>query len=184
MDSIRVVLESVNRRLALVEEMMRLGLSRQTEVFSKIKTRQNVQAMFSGTIVYAIIVHYIWGLSLLFVQHEDAYTTGLSGLIDMFGGTFLSGIILIAAATMSVVGLVKWASKYSILWMLLQQWLVLISAASAWHATAIGEFPNHVVLPSMFIFKDQVHLIILAVLHTGAILEAPIMNLYYKLKNV
>ena len=121
-------------------------------------------------IIYAIGLHLCWGI--LGTIDETAYfSTAASAPFRLFGN--LTGVVCIAVAAMALTGLIaRFRSPLtSLMCMLPQQSLLIISAIGAAHAIYLGQFADGVVRSRFFIAADQVPAILAAVGHTVSMLR-------------
>ena len=121
-------------------------------------------------IILVVVLHLNWGLTL-FVFNLPYHTTGLSALIVLFGNSFFAGAFILAACVLAVVGLYKEDNHNTVFFMLPQQFILLVTSGAVLHAVVVSAFPDGVVRPRLFIWNDQLHLILLSWFHTVAILE-------------
>ncbi len=121
--------------------------------------------------LYAIILHIVWGLVLLF-DERASWTTGLYAVVNLCGGTKLAAIVLIVVGVLAIGSLYpKIKLKHGLFCLCPQQFFIIVSAWGATKASIDSSFADGVVRPSAFIFADQFPSILLAVVHTGALME-------------
>jgi hypothetical protein len=131
-------------------------------------------------VLYAVVLHYVWGASLIANPGSGA-ATSLAGLAWLFGPKPLA-IILFAVASMSLVFVAFESVRGipSVLFALPQQAVLLMSAWAALTAMWSGEFADGVSRPVAFIVADQAPAVIAAALHAVAIVLTimPLPRLY------
>lgn len=171
-ERIETLLAEINSKVSTIKEMLSLGLQRKHYDYENIN-KQGAPLVRMWIFWYAIILHGLWGISLIFGD-SPYYTTGLSIFIDIFKIELVSGTILLFIVACAILS-IYWEEKVNIMICVLllipQQFLTVISAGAAINAIVESAFPDGVVRPRLFIFNDQVHAVLLMIFHTAAILE-------------
>lgn len=123
-------------------------------------------------IYFAIVVHLIWGIVLLF-NKNPIHTSTLSDLYKIISNHYTLGLLLIIFALLAFWGLrIKSSSIVTnIIPFLPQQFIILVSAITAITAIVKGQYADGVVRPFSFIFTDQLSALVIAVMYTIAIFE-------------
>ncbi len=122
---------------------------------------------YSLIIVYAIVLHLIWGfLGIADISAYDA--TAFSAIHYVFGG--MSPFICFFVAIAALIGLNK-KGLLGLQLMLPQQALLMLSAFGATMAIVNGHFADGVIRSAFFIAADQTSVILTAIFHTMAIVH-------------
>lgn len=121
---------------------------------------------------YAILLHYWWAFMLSVSAAPLGVTALHSARMFLFNGT-ITAVIMFLVATMALISLVLSFRGWWNLGMLLpQQILLVFSAVGAVGAIASGHFPTGTdSFPWEFISADQAPAILVALLHTAAIID-------------
>ena len=120
---------------------------------------------------YAVLQHVFWAL-LLVIDPRAAWCTGLHSILDIFSGSVSSSIAMLVLATItSMVALFMQMSLLRFMLLIPQQLILLISGIGAIHAMRLSQFADGVVRPWAFIAADQTPYVLVAALHTLAILD-------------
>ena len=121
-------------------------------------------------ILYAVAIHLVWALSIVLSDGTSMYTTALSGILRQFP-LLWTGVLFFVVAIGALVALRTSSPVLTALLMMPQQFVLLLSAASACEAMIISQFGDGVVRPRTFIIADQAPIVIAAIAHTGALVE-------------
>jgi len=121
-------------------------------------------------IIYAIVLHLCWGI-LGTIDDTTYLSTAASAPFRLFGN--LTGLVCIVVAAAALTGLIaRFRSPLaSLMCMLPQQSLLIISAVGAAHAIYLGQFADGVVRSRFFIAADQLPAILAAIGHTVSMLR-------------
>ena len=121
-------------------------------------------------IIYAIALHICWGV-LGTIDDTTYLSTAASAPFHLFGN--LTALVCIVVAVSALTGLIaRFRSPLtSLMCMLPQQSLLIISAVGAAHAIYLGQFADGVVRSRFFIAADQVPAILAAIGHTVSMLR-------------
>lgn len=128
-----------------------------------------IRANHPLVVSYAIVLHYIWAITLLLDGHAAAVTatSGLYGRFDIVIPYFL-----IFAATSALISLIiPRATLWPILLIIPQQFALSLSAYTAVSAMIAGRFADGTLRPHSFIIADQCPAVLLMFFHTVAILN-------------
>lgn len=120
-------------------------------------------------IIYASIMNLVWG-SLLLYDPAAGHTSTLHDLFDFF--TFNLWYILLIVGTIALIPIARpmhWLT--SLLMLLPQQTLILVSLVTALTAMFNGTFADGVPRPHSFIIADQFPAVLIAILHVYSLLE-------------
>jgi uncharacterized membrane protein len=123
-------------------------------------------------IYYALIVHIIWGIVIIF-NPDPIRTTTLNDLYSYIPNSYLLAATLIGFSLLTLWGIhgsVNLGRK-RVFFLIPQQLLILASALTAFNAITSGQFADGVVRPNLFIFVDQLPALVIAVLYTIAIFD-------------
>ena len=124
----------------------------------------------SLVIIAASVMHIAWGLALLFTP---LHTTGIDLILQLCqGSNVAAGLVFIAA------GLLATVSTWSVFDRVLthvalfmpQQFLLFVSMIGALQCITGGHFADGVVRPPVFIFVDQIYLIVTCFFHIFAVI--------------
>jgi len=121
-------------------------------------------------IIYAIALHFCWGV-LGTIDETTYLSTAASAPYHIFGS--LTGLVCFVVAIAALTGLIaKFRSPItSLMCMLPQQSLLIISAVGTVHAIYLGQFADGVTRSRFFIASDQLPAILAAVGHTISMLR-------------
>jgi hypothetical protein len=123
---------------------------------------------------FACLKHVTWGVLLFIDPDEVSQVTGVHGIVESFGGPQLTAAILIAA---TVVVIYSWNKPFAALAMIPQQFILYVIAVHVMFHMVTGTFADGTVRSSIFLITDQLPALLLAVLHTVAIIEKAIAPL-------
>ncbi len=122
----------------------------------------------SLVIISISIIHGAWGIALL---QATLQTTGIDLMMHLCGGNVLAGLAFIAAGMLASIS--TWSTfedpMTHIALLMPQQFLMFVSMVGAMQSMFLGRFADGIVRPPMFIFVDQVWLIVLCIAHVAAI---------------
>lgn len=124
-------------------------------------------------IKYAIVLHLVWGLAMIY-DVSATYPTATSNLSELFHSRQLAGAALIGAALLTELACNRfrsWPSLVTLLLMVPQQLLLVMSALGAADAVWHSRFADLEVRPRPFIFVDQFPAILAALTHSGAMVD-------------
>jgi hypothetical protein len=126
------------------------------------------------------VLQAIWGV-LLLLNQDIGYITALAVNIQKLNlSEPVLGIIMIIAAALAFSRTIWNTPHWNILWFIPQQLLLVSSAIgaleSAWH----GYYPDGTLKHGMFIFADQLPIILLAVKYSYLITRKPARDITYK----
>ena len=121
----------------------------------------------------ATILHVIIG-SLLLLYPDAGKSTGPAAVVDLFTIT-PAGIIMLASSVLAVAAIVlrRGGNRLHLALVLPQQALLYIAAFGGLAAVLEGEYADGVTRPYEFILTDQLPIMLLALLHTLAVVEMP-----------
>lgn len=117
---------------------------------------------------FAILLHLLWAANM-YIDPISGFATAPYAVKMAFGD--LSPYLLSFGCMLAFVGMIIPRRLISVLLMLLQTWLIFISAVSATRAVVLGQFPDGVERSRLFILNDQGPAIILAVLYIFAVIQ-------------
>lgn len=119
---------------------------------------------------YAIVLHWIWGVSLL-SSDSPLGVTAVSSIVSLgVVSSMTAGIYFLLISCLALVGL--GAPKKVGVWFILPQSLTLIfSAYGAIMAMVAGRFADGVPRPASFLIADQAPAVIAAFFHLVAVTD-------------
>lgn len=124
---------------------------------------------YSLVIVYVIVLHYIWAMTLL-IDGNAAAVTATSGLYGRFDR--LVPYFLLFASTTAWLSITRpRASLWPVLLIIPQQIVLMLSAYAAIAAMVAGRFADGVPRPHAFIIADQCPAVLIMVFHSIAVLR-------------
>lgn len=124
----------------------------------------------SVMVLYCVVLHIIWA-ALVISDPATTSATPVAVLSHIFISDAALFSILIVASCMSLIGLFSHL-PWTVVLMIPQQSLLLISAFGAIGAIVSGQFADGVVRPQAFIAADQAHIILAAICHALAIIAS------------
>lgn len=126
----------------------------------------------SWIIWYAILLQSCWGAMLIFSPIITDITAIHSTML-LFKHRGLLAVVYLIAALGSAVSLTtdRFSPFKHFLMLLPQQFLLLISALGAANAMYLSQFADGVIRPRQFLIADQLPSVLIALLHTCAIIE-------------
>jgi hypothetical protein len=120
-------------------------------------------------IVYAILLHLIWAISLI-ADPAAGNATAVHTLLN-FVPTVAAIIIYFLVADLAIAGLFCRKSSFiKSLCLLPQQFIMMISAGGSLWSMWLGQFADGVQRSHAFLIADQAPAVIAALLHTYAII--------------
>jgi hypothetical protein len=118
-------------------------------------------------VCYIIALHLVWAFSI-YIDPAALNATALAGLLFVFGTP--AGVIVALITVSTLAGLSIFSKMPAIVIFLLpQQALLFMSAASSGVAIITSQFADGVVRSQMFLLADQSHVIIISFVHAFAI---------------
>lgn len=121
-------------------------------------------------IVAVSAIHCAWGVALMV---SPLRITGISLILELCrGNNYLAGLIFILAgllATISVWSNLRTQLRHLMMF-LPQQFLLFVSMIGSIESIASGSFPNGEHISPLFVFVDQIYLIVLCFFHIFAII--------------
>lgn len=120
-----------------------------------------------AVLLCAIVLHMLWGATLL-VAPNEIMTSPFSMLINTIGQQ-RAGTLMLSVATLACFGISRPGWKGLILGTF-QNVVLWISASSGIIAAIRGAYPDGVVRSHLFIFADQLPIILFAMLHAVALI--------------
>ena len=122
---------------------------------------------------YAIALHAIWA-GILFGWPEAAHTTSLDTHREIIGNTYLLASMFTISTILAVYAILV-DGEHRVLWLALfllpQQFALMISAYGAGQAMINGEFADGTQRSQAFLIADQCPAILAATLHMGYLIE-------------
>jgi hypothetical protein len=123
-------------------------------------------------VLYAIALHFLWSIILLFDQ-SALNVTAVDALFDVTKWLSLPvAAVSVVTGVAAFLAMAALCSRWSwTVWLLLpQQILLMISASGAIEAVWISQFSDGVIRSRGFIAADQMHIVLAAIGHTAAII--------------
>ena len=123
-------------------------------------------------ILYAVILHFSWGV-LLLLDDSAGWATAVHSVLVWLGPSYATAAIMFVVAIGAAAGLHRRLahSLWGVGLMLPQQIVLITSAAGAIQAMALSSFADGVVRPAAFIIADQLPVVLVAIAHTVAIVS-------------
>jgi len=132
-------------------------------------------------VVYASVLHGLWGVMIALwpgtLKTTPLYGLGIAAeqLVAMVFGVWIWPvwvliISLSLASVMAIIGTLRAPSFLGLVYMVPQQFLLLISAWTALQAAILGTYPDGVAREWPFILADQLPVILAAPFYTLAII--------------
>lgn len=124
-------------------------------------------------ICYAICLHAIWGVMILWKDGVVSTITPLFGIIQFPGSHHLKAIALLGSAIAATWGLVRYrtGSIGSLCYFLPQQALLVCTSLGSVHLACAGHYADGVIRSWAFILADQLPNILVMVFYTAAVME-------------
>jgi hypothetical protein len=119
-------------------------------------------------IVYAILLHFTWAISLS-IDPAAGYATAVHTLLNFVPDASAIGIYS-GVAALATIGMFCRKSFLKAVCMLPQQFIMMVSAGGAIWSMWLGQFADGVQRPHAFLIADQAPAVIAAMLHTYAII--------------
>jgi len=118
-------------------------------------------------VMFAVTLHLFWAAVILLDGGNALGATGIAALYRYFHPTAVLIAVLTSASIFTIVG---FTSKYpwSVLFLIPQQILLMMSAAGAIEAIFISQYADGVIRAWSFIAADQAYSVIAAIGHTLA----------------
>lgn len=118
-------------------------------------------------VVYAIILHLVWAVSL-WASPTTANATAVHTLLQFLSIPQAIAVYL-SVACLAIIGLIYRENLWKPLFLLPQQFVLIVSAGGALWAMWIGQFADGIQRSHEFLIADQSPAVIAALLHTYAI---------------
>ena len=118
---------------------------------------------------YALIVHVLWAVALLF-DKSARLATAVGGVNDYIPTVWLTPVFF-AVSVLALASLRSSRHLYGYLLVLPQQALIVMSGAASLHAILQSQYGDGVIRPWEFIAADQIPPILLSFFHTFAVLS-------------
>lgn len=123
--------------------------------------------LLSIMVLFAITLHLTWAATLL-IDSSATSATAVNALFRFITLPLLLVAIIATAALLALIAMVT-RSQWTLLLLLPQQVLLMMSAAGAIEAVWTAQFADGVIRPRAFIAADQLYSVLAAVWHTVAI---------------
>lgn len=120
-------------------------------------------------VLYAVALHWTWAAILLF-DSDATHATALNAVFRYIYPEALLITVLSTAASAALCGLIL-RSPWSLLLLLPQQVILMMSAAGAIEAMWNMQFADGVIRPMAFIAADQIYSVLAAIGHTAALIR-------------
>lgn len=117
-------------------------------------------------LVYAIVLHALWGL-LLIVSPSLLLTTPMAYLLRAMPQD-IAGLVLVGVALGGLWGL-KHPGWKGLVAATPQNFMLFVAATSGVASAVMGHYPDGVVRPALFILTDQLPTILVAALHAACL---------------
>lgn len=122
----------------------------------------------SWIIVYACVLHVAQGVAVL-ADPAALHITPIAGIAWI--GRWGTGSVLISVAVLALLGLRSWLGILGVILALPQQALLVATAYSALAAILRQSYADGVLRPLAFIAADQIGTVLLAIVHSVAIVD-------------
>lgn len=116
---------------------------------------------------YAVALHLAWAVILL-IDHSAVNATAVHALHRWIALPWLPASVALAA--LCAVCAMAWNSRWTLVLLLPQQILLMMSAAGAVEAIWLSQFADGVIRARAFIAADQLYSVLAAMGHTLAII--------------
>ena len=127
---------------------------------------------------FAVLTHLLWGVLILCYGESVTWITAIHHTMALgFSETWL-GIVYLVVGLSAAWGLWRPHGHAMIFWAIPQQFVLMYSALGAVEAMIASQFADGVIRPREFLVADQCPAIFLAVLHTCAMLEPAVLDLW------
>lgn len=123
--------------------------------------------LLSTMVLLAITVHLVWA-TILLLDESAVNATAVNALYRYIAPPALLALAIAAAALFALTAMLA-RSQWTLLLLLPQQVLLMMSAAGAIEATWAAQFADGVIRSRAFIAADQLYSVLAAVWHTVAI---------------
>lgn len=117
---------------------------------------------------YAIVMHWIWGITLLFSRDPLAITTISSLIASGFVTAPHAAIMYLSIAFLALIGMAA-PKVVGVLLLIPQQIVLIISAVGAFRAMMTGVFPDGAIRSHSFLVADQIPAVLAAIFHLFAV---------------
>ena len=125
----------------------------------------------SFTLWMAVALHVVWGL-LLWVDPTTLSVTSISMLRYVIDDAFSIGLLLLIASALAAWGIRKGCCRSSLVALLPQQFVLVVTALGAIQAIVLGTFaPGSTLRSRPFLIAALAPMILIAVFHTLAVLR-------------
>lgn len=127
-------------------------------------------------------IHAIWAIDFLVSGSELHDSTPVAGFWLLCPNQMILGFILMLAAILAVGSRVIFRETWvTLMCMMPQQFLILISGYVCFHSIMTGIYPNGTIRPPEFILASQAPTISVALFHTAYVvaLHVVVMNRWY-----
>ena len=124
----------------------------------------------SLVVILCSVIHCAWGIGLLVAPFR---TTGIDLILTLsHSNHVVAGLIFISAGLLATVSTWSYFDKaiIHVLLFMPQQTLLFISMIGALQSMSLGRFADGVPRPLLFIFIDQIYLVVLCFFHIFAII--------------
>lgn len=121
---------------------------------------------------YAIILHLTWAGLLLF-SISPTKVTGINILYQLFPNKILLAGILILSSLMAFLAITRFRQIKTLIWLLPQQFLLLLAAIAVIQVIVNGHFADGVIRDRYFLAADKAGILLVAFFHTLSLLKAP-----------
>lgn len=119
---------------------------------------------------YAILLHWVWGSTLL-SSAAPLNVTAISTIVQLgLVSAQSAGIFFLAIASMALIGIFA-PKKVAVLYLIPQTLVLWLAAYGAIIAMISGTFADGVVRSQAFLITDQAPAVIAAVMHTLAVVD-------------
>lgn len=119
-------------------------------------------------VLFAVGLHLVWA-SILVFDHSATQATAVNALHRFIGNELLLAFTVAFAALVAFYAMLS-RSPWTLLLLLPQQILLMMSAAGAVEAIWTAQFADGVIRSRAFIAADQVYSVLAAMGHTAAII--------------
>jgi len=134
----------------------------------------NKKSCTQWVIYYACVIHIIWGI-LLLIDSTPFYTNPI-GFFDLFLNQTQTAVIFLMSAIVALVSPKIKHILYRFICLLPQQILLLLTAFSGIVSSLTGQYIDGTVRSGLFIFADQLPIMLLGLFYGLAIYERIAIN--------
>jgi hypothetical protein len=117
---------------------------------------------------YCVALHLGWAAAVAW-DGSAVGATAVDALYRVVRSEELLIALLIAASVLALTSMAAAALPWTVVLLIPQQSLLLISAAGAIAAMVLSQFADGIARPRPFIVADQLHIVLAALGHAGAI---------------